>query len=238
MVYRLHSPVDANVDHILGSEDAAATLVEYGSYACERCRAANEPIAAVREQVGERMRYVFRHFPLRGNDLAQRAAELVECAPTSEAFWQAHMRLMSRSAQLTEADLTAVADELGLTRLSPDELAARRARAKERVAADERSAHEAHVIVTPTFFINDRPYRGAWDEMSLSDAILGSLGYRVRVAALDFARWAPSAGVLLLLATILAIVLANSRFATAFEQLLATDAGVTFGNASFRLALR
>ena len=67
-------------DHALGSETAPITLVEYGSYACPHCRAANERIAEVRDKIGERMRYVFRHRPIRGDELARRAAELVERA--------------------------------------------------------------------------------------------------------------------------------------------------------------
>jgi Na+:H+ antiporter, NhaA family len=47
---RLDRPVDDKFDHILGPPDAAITLVEYGSYACPYCRAANERIAEVRDQ--------------------------------------------------------------------------------------------------------------------------------------------------------------------------------------------
>ena len=238
MSTRLRPAVNDQRDHVLGSARAEATLVEYGSYACPYCRVANAEIAEVREKLGDRMRYVFRHLPLRGSDLARRAAELVECAATPKEFWHAHVTLMSRSEQLTERDLEAVADDLGLAELPPEELRVRQARAKARVNADEASAHGADVFITPTFFINGRLYRGAWDEVSLSDAILGSLGYRVRLAALDFARWAPSAGVLLLLATILAIVLANSGFAAAFEHFLETNAGFTFGDWQFLLSLR
>ena len=61
--------------------DAGVTLVEYGSYACPYCRAANDRIAEVRDRFGDRMRYVFRHRPLTGSDIARRAAELAERAP-------------------------------------------------------------------------------------------------------------------------------------------------------------
>ena len=66
---RLDRPVDEKFDHILGPADAPITLVEYGSYACPYCRAANERIAEVRDQFGARMRYVFRHRPLVGVEL-------------------------------------------------------------------------------------------------------------------------------------------------------------------------
>ena len=75
---RLDRPVDDRDDHILGPLNAAITLVEYGSYDCPHCRAANDRIIEVRAQLGDRMRYVFRHRPLTGSDIARRAAELAE----------------------------------------------------------------------------------------------------------------------------------------------------------------
>jgi NhaA family Na+:H+ antiporter len=67
--------------------------------------------------------------------------------------------------------------------------------------------------------------------------MLGTLGHRVRTAALTFASWAPSAGVLLLLATILAIGITNSPLGPGFEALWHVDFGVTFGTANFRMSL-
>ena len=71
-------------DHALGSETAPITLVEYGSYACSHCRAANERIAEARDKIGERLRYVFRHRPVRDDGLARRAAVLVERAEDAD----------------------------------------------------------------------------------------------------------------------------------------------------------
>jgi NhaA family Na+:H+ antiporter len=113
-IARLDRAVDPERDHVPGPAAAPMTLVEYGSYACPHCRVANERIGGVRTEFGDRLRYVFRHRPLTGNDLARRAAELAEMAPTPERFWDAHVALMSRSASLTEEDLGAVAEELGL----------------------------------------------------------------------------------------------------------------------------
>lgn len=50
---RLDRPVDHETDHVLGSPDAEITLVEYDSYACPHCRAANERIAQARDQLGD-----------------------------------------------------------------------------------------------------------------------------------------------------------------------------------------
>lgn len=234
---RLDRPVNEREDHILGPSSAPITLVEYGSYDCPHCRAANDRIMAVRTELGDRLRYVFRHRPIPGSDIAQRAAELVEMAKTPEQFWKAHVTLMKRSKELTEDDLRVVAEELGA-----DDPASQRsedhAAAKARVARDIESARASGVHFTPTFFINGRRYDGAWDESSFTDAMLGTLGYKVRVAALSFASWAPSAGLLLLLATVVAFAISNSALADAFETFWETPFRLAFGNAAFELTLR
>lgn len=234
----LSRPVSNTYDHTLGPDRAEITLVEYGSYACPHCRAANERIAQVRDQFGERLRYVFRHRPVTGSDIARRAAELIELADTPEKFWAAHVTLMTRSETLTEDDLSAVADDLGVQRLDEHKRRRLDEAARARVDADVLSARESGVMITPTFFVNGRRYDGPWDESSFADAMLGSLGHRVRSAALDFARWAPSTGVLLLLATVLAIILVNSNAGTAFDAFWEQHLGLSFGSEQFTLSLR
>jgi Na+:H+ antiporter, NhaA family len=235
--HRLDRSVDDTRDHILGPNNAPITLVEYGSYDCPHCRAANERITEVRGQLGDRLRYVFRHRPITGSDLARRAAELVESTDDFDKFWDAHVALMTRSKTLTENDLVAVADELGLTRQDGKQAEATVKRAKARVDLDIESARASGVQFTPTFFINGRRYDGPWDESSFIDAMLAPLGYRVRIAALSFASWAPSTGVLLLLTSVLAVVLINSPFGTAFDAFWHTYFGFTFGAADFRMSL-
>src|SRR5437763_13608265 len=93
---RLDRPVDHQTDHVLGRSGAEITLVEYGSYACPHCRAANERIAQARAQLGDRVCYAFRHRPLTDNSLPLRAAELAELAQTPTALWSAHIKLLTR----------------------------------------------------------------------------------------------------------------------------------------------
>jgi NhaA family Na+:H+ antiporter len=235
--HRLVPPVDNLRDHVLGPLDAGITLVEYGSYACPYCRAANERIAELRDEFGDRLQYVFRHRPLPGVDIARRAAVLAERATEQGRFWDAHVVLMTRSPTLTEEDLQAVATKLGLAEESPAVDSEEVARASARVEADDASARVSGVRLTPTFFINERKYEGLWDSRELSDALLGSLGHRVRTAALDFARWAPAAGLLLLLATVLALLLTNSPLGAAFQAFWHRTVGIQLDDTVFRLPL-
>lgn len=147
---RLDRPVDMATDHVLGAADASLSLVEYGSYACPHCRAANERIVEVRRQFGDALPYVCRHRPITGSDLAKRAAELVERAESPEEFWAAHVALMTRSDVLTEDDLVAVADEFALLD-DPADAPAGAARAERaRVERDIVSARASGVQFTPS----------------------------------------------------------------------------------------
>ncbi len=233
---RLDRAVDTAYDHTLGTGRPDLTLVEYGSYACPYCRAANDEIAKLRDRFGDRLRYVFRQRPITGSDIARHAAEVAESATDDATFWQMHVELMTRSTALTEDDVAAVAGELAKSD-DAESAAAALARGRQRVEADIASARASGVHVTPTFFINGRRYDGPWDEVSLAEAMLGSLGHRVHSAAVDFASWAPSTGVLLLLMSILAVFAVNSPFGADFVAFWGAPFGVEFVGAGFRMSL-
>jgi NhaA family Na+:H+ antiporter len=230
---RLDPPVDAKKDHILGDPDAPITLVEYGSYACPHCRAAHKRVVDLRDELGDRLALVFRHRPLPGSDLAVAAAELAERAAERGKFWRAHVALMTRSDNLRQADLDAIASELGLP---PPSKTAEQAAAK-RVRRDVAGAGKSGVAMTPSFFVNGRRYDGPWDDASFSDALQGALGYRVRSAALDFMNWTPSSGILLLAATLLALLLSNTSAGPAFATFWTRQLGLSWDGGGFALPL-
>jgi Na+:H+ antiporter, NhaA family len=233
---KLDPPIDLDQDHILGPPDAELTLVEYGSYACPHCCAVHEVIENLRSRFGERMRFVFRHMPVSGNEDAMRAAELAEyAAETSGRFWEVHEKLMERGPALSAGDFEQIARKLNLPNaaLQDASLAAAQERVREHVASAQRSG----VKIAPAFFINGRRYTGTWDESSLSDAMLGALGHRIQAAAFQFVRWGPSSGLLLGLATVLALVLSNLAIGPAFLSWWDTTLGLQWGTSSFALSL-
>src|SRR6188508_3399973 len=111
----LDPPVDVLRDHVLGPSDAEMTLVEYGSYACPNCHAVHEVIEGLRSRFGERMRYVFRHLPVPGNDDAKRASEFAEyAAQTTGRFWEVHEALMERGPVFADGDFGRIARDFNL----------------------------------------------------------------------------------------------------------------------------
>jgi Na+/H+ antiporter NhaA len=164
----LSQDADPERDHVRGPDDAAVTLVEYGDYECPYCGQAEDVIRRLLESFGDDLRYVWRHLPL--NDVhphAQVAAEAAEAAAAQGAFWPMHDRLLTHQDALRPGDLRAHAAEIGLDVERFWEEVRHRDHA-ERVGVDVASADASGVAGTPTFFINGRRHRGAYDVDTLT----------------------------------------------------------------------
>ncbi len=233
----LQPPVDVGRDHVLGPRDAEMTLVEYGSYACPHCHAVHDVIEGLRSRFGDRMRYVFRHLPVAGNEDASRAAELAEyAAQRTGRFWEVHEALMERGPAFSKGDFEQIERDFDL---APGDAAAEGAleAGRARVREDVASAEQSGARVTPAFFINGRRYAGTWDESSMADAMLGTLGHRFQSAAFGFVRWGSSSGLLLGLATVLALALSNSPLGPEFAALWEMPLGFRLGPIEFTHSL-
>jgi Na+/H+ antiporter NhaA len=164
-------PVDPRRDHVRGGEDATVTLVEYGDFECDACRRAHRAVAELLVELGDDVRFVFRHLPLVDvHEHAQIAAEAAEAAGAQGAFWEMHDLLFAHRGRLEAAVLVGYAVELGL---DPDRFVddlERHAHAAH-VAEDLRGADLSGASGTPTFFVNGRRHRGADDTSALAAAI-------------------------------------------------------------------
>src|SRR5437660_7567033 len=89
----LKVPVTSS-DHIQGDEHAPILLVEYGDYECPHCGHAYPIVKQVQEEVGKRMGFVYRNFPLNQiHPNAESAAESAEFAAAHQRFWEMHVAI-------------------------------------------------------------------------------------------------------------------------------------------------
>jgi len=164
-------PVSEDRDHIQGPAEAAVTLVEYGDYECPYCGAAYPIIKEVQERIGERLRFVFRNFPIStSHPHAEQAAEAAEAAATQGRFWQMHDLLYENQQRLGDEDLRAYAEQLGLELESFVQELAEHAHAN-RVREDFMSGVRSGVNGTPTFYINGSRHDDSYDVETLLAAL-------------------------------------------------------------------
>jgi protein-disulfide isomerase len=167
----LTTPVAEDRDHIQGPADAAVTLVQYGDYECPYCGAAYPIIKEVQARMGERLRFVFRNFPITtSHPHAEQAAEAAEAAAAQGRFWEMHDLLYENQARLRDDDLRAYAVKLGLdVELFDAELAEHVHAA--RVREDFMSGVRSGVNGTPTFYIHGVRYDDSYDLETLLGAL-------------------------------------------------------------------
>ena len=162
-------------DHRLGPDDAPVTLVEYGDFECPHCGRAYYVVKEVRSMLGDRLRFVFRHFPITtSHPHAQSAAEAAEAAGAQGKFWEMHDTLFEHQNALDEASLIAYAEMIGLDirRFVAD---MRTHKYAERVREDFLSGILSGVNGTPTFFINGVRYDNSWDTRTLAAALVQAM---------------------------------------------------------------
>jgi protein-disulfide isomerase len=172
----LVTPVDESRDHIQGSEAAAVTVVQYGDYECPYCGEAYPIIKEVQARMGERLRFVFRNFPIStSHPHAEQAAEAAESADAQGKFWEMHDLLYERQKHLTDRDLYAYAEELGLDIERFDKEMAEHVHAP-RVHEDFMNGVRSGVNGTPTFYINGVRHDDSYETDVLLDALERAAG--------------------------------------------------------------
>ena len=164
-------PVDVARDHIRGPVDAPLTLVEFADFACPFCSRATGAVDALRDILGDDLRYVLRHLPLADvHPNAQMASEAVEAAGAQGRFWEMHDRLFAYQDRLEPDDLVEHAEAIGLDvdRFQRELLEGVHTR---RVLDDVVAAEASGVTGTPTFFIGGRQHAGAYDAETLAERL-------------------------------------------------------------------
>jgi protein-disulfide isomerase len=158
-------PVPIGDSPVRGPAEAPVTIVVFGDFECPYCARGFATLESLRERYGERLRIVYKHFPLSFHSRAFVAARASEAAKAQGKFWAFHDALYTLGAKFDEDDLSGIAKQAGLdgkkfARAMQD---ATLDRAIER---DQQLALSLGVGGTPAFFINGRPLEGAQPEVN------------------------------------------------------------------------
>ncbi|MDB5494927.1 MAG: cyclic nucleotide-binding protein, partial [Phenylobacterium sp.] len=164
---KLQRPVDPDRDHVRGGAPGpradTVTVLIYGDYLCPYCRRLRGILERLRRALGDRMAYVFRHFPNEhAHPGAEFASDAAEAASRQGRFWEMHDALYAREPPLTREHVLQAARSIGLDmdRFERDLVDPA---VVDHVAADVADGEANGVTATPTIFIDGQRYDGAWD---------------------------------------------------------------------------
>jgi protein-disulfide isomerase len=143
-----------------GQASAPIQMIEFSDFQCPYCRQANPTVARVLSTYGDRIHFVYRHYPLPTHPNAHSAAEASACAAEQGKFWPYHDVLFANPTKLGVADLKQHAADLGLDATTFNACVDSH-KFKAQVDTDMKEGEEVGVNGTPAFFINGRFLSGA-----------------------------------------------------------------------------
>jgi protein-disulfide isomerase len=158
-------------DHAQGPDSAPVTLVEYGDYQCPHCGRAYPIVKRIQKHFGDRLRFIFRNFPL--NEMhpdAESAAETAEFAGANGKFWEMHDLIFENQPRLGSELYLELAGRLGLS-VEALQSALESEQYQDRVANDFKGGVRSGVNGTPTFYINGHRHDAPFDYEDLAAAI-------------------------------------------------------------------
>jgi protein-disulfide isomerase len=163
-------------DHILGPESAKVTVVEYGDFECPMCGQAYPAVKMLRNYFGNRIRFVFRNYPLREkHPHAELAAEAAEAAGAQHKFWHMHDLLFENQLHLKANSLRQYAAKAGLD-LERYDYEMKDHVYLQRVQEDIEGGTKSAVRAIPTFFVNGVMHDVSFGLEHLQQAIETKLG--------------------------------------------------------------
>jgi protein-disulfide isomerase len=143
-----------------GGAKAPVTIIEFSDYQCPFCGRAEGTVDQVMKAYGDKVRLVYRDFPLPMHPQARPASEAANCAGAQGKFWEYHETLFKNQTALGEDKLKEYAKNLGLDQAKFDQCLATKP-FKGAIDKDIAEGSKVGVTGTPAFFINGRMLSGA-----------------------------------------------------------------------------
>jgi protein-disulfide isomerase len=150
-------------DRAKGPKNAPVTIVEFSDFQCPFCKRAQVMVDQLMTEYKDKIRLVYRDYPLPFHPQAAPAAEAALCAGDQGKYWEYNNHLMTVEGTLQPDDLKKRATELGLD-LAAFQTCVDGEKWDPVIKASSDEATSLGVTGTPTFFINGRMIVGGQAE--------------------------------------------------------------------------
>lgn len=151
-------------NHMIGSESAKVTIVEFADFQCPACGSAYPIVKQITAEYGDRVQFVYRHFPLPGHRHALDAARAAEAAGKQDKFFEMSDLLFVNQSDWSEGNNAKTLFEEYAESLGLDMEKFRSDRDAEETTSyiqkDQTDGIALGVNSTPTFYVNGEKFSG------------------------------------------------------------------------------
>ncbi|MBI4426167.1 MAG: thioredoxin domain-containing protein [Candidatus Kerfeldbacteria bacterium] len=145
-------------DWVRGTAGSGVVLIEFSDLQCPACKSYEPLVSQLTEDYGDRITFIYRHFPLRTtHPNAEAAARAAEAAGKQGKFWEMHDLLFDKQEEWSRGNVNQLFESYAQS-LSLNLEQYRRDIADQavidRIESHYQSGLAARVSGTPTFFLN------------------------------------------------------------------------------------
>ncbi len=137
--------------------NGTVAIIEFSDFECPFCREAQPVLKRIKENYGDKVQIIFRHFPT-GHTFSQSAAEAAECAADQGMFWEYHDKLFNSKINSIK-DLVDYAGNMGMNVTTFSDCLMTRKK-QSIVDKDSDLGTSMGVPGTPTFYVGDQQILG------------------------------------------------------------------------------
>ncbi|TGL59580.1 DsbA family protein [Leptospira sarikeiensis] len=146
--------IEPSENPTIGPADAKVTIVEFSDFECPYCAMSQQTTTALREQYKDKIKWVFRDFPMDFHRNAMFAHIAANCSIPQGKYWQYNSLLFQNGRKLEKQNVINLARQVGLEMNSFNQCIAQEEKIKSEIESDMQAGQSYGVNGTPAFFIN------------------------------------------------------------------------------------
>jgi len=208
-------------------------LVGYRDFKKKLSEDAVQSIQESLNEYGDSVKIEFKYYPdIETKPSVFYAAKAVIAAEKQAKSDEIYMALAGIKSEYSESIILKTVQNHGLDmdRFKEDYASEE---VETRLRDDIKAAKKSGINVFPGITINGEPYLGAWDGYALKEAIKKRGARRIQLAIESFFSWGASGAMVLIVATIAALIVVNSGYHQLYEHWLELKVGFKFATFEF-----
>ncbi len=145
-----------------GGEKAKVVIAEFTDFQCPFCAKGSSVMKELKAKYGDKIKVVFKHFPLPFHEQAKFAHEVAYCASEqgNDNFWNLYYKFFGDQSKLSREQVLASAKALKVDMKKVDTCLGS-GKASSAIQKDFEEGQAVGVNSTPTFFVNGKLVMGA-----------------------------------------------------------------------------